>query len=191
MKTKLLWVILFFTPALVFGVDAKVNWKLEKSEITYTVTHPLHIVRGKSLSARGEGLRGTDGVWKFLVAVPVKTFDSGDNNRDLHMQEVTRAGLFPLITVRAQASRIIDSQAPQPIVADVDIEFAGQKAEYPQIPLQVLDWKDGRVHMMGTLPLTLKDFKIIPPSLLTLPVQNEVPVKLDMWWSRSKNDVTH
>jgi len=29
----------------------------------------------------------------------------------------------------------------------------------------------------------LTDFKIDPPSLLTMPVKNEIPIRVDMTWS--------
>jgi hypothetical protein len=34
----------------------------------------------------------------------------------------------------------------------------------------------------GTIPATLSEFKIEPPSLLTIPVKNEVPVQIEMTW---------
>src|SRR5579862_9415233 len=111
-KTMLIAVILLL-PVLGFSADAKVKWKLERSEITYTVTHPLHVVHGTTLLARGEGLRYSDGICKFLVAVPVQSFDSGDKNRDLHMQEVTRAGLNPLIKVNVEIAKMTEKKAPQ------------------------------------------------------------------------------
>ena len=176
-------VVLFLLPALGFPAGSKINWKLEKSEITYTVTHPFHVVHGKSIAAKGEGLRNSNGTCQFLVAVPVKSFNSGDNNRDLHMQEVTKAGLNPLIKVNVEIAKIADQKAPQTLEAEADIDFAGKKASYPKVKLEVVEWKEGRIHITGIVPLTLKDFEITPPSLLTLPINNEVPVKLDMWWS--------
>lgn len=185
MKKKLIFAALFLLPALGFPAGSKANWKLEKSEITYTVTHPLHVVHGTSLLARGEGICYPAGTCKFLVAVPVRSFDSGDNNRDLHMQEVTRAGLYPLIKVNVEIAKMTDKKAPQKLIANVDIEFAGQKARYAQLELDVLEWKDGQVHITGTVPLTLRDFEIQPPSLLTVPIRNEIPVKLDMVWKKT------
>jgi hypothetical protein len=188
MKKNMILALFFLLPALGLSAGSKGYWKLEKSEITYTVTHPFHVVHGKSLSARGEGLSYPDGLYKFLVAVPVKSFDSGDNNRDLHMQEVTRAGVNPLIKVNVAIDRIAGEKAPQELTADVEIEFAGKKAAYPKVKLEVLEWKGDRVHITGTVPLGLKDFNIQPPSLLALPIQNGVPVKLDMWWSLSGSE---
>lgn len=187
MKKVLALAALFLLPSLGLAAGAKTNWKLEKSEIIYTVTHPFHVVHGKTLSARGEGLRNSDGTCQFLVAVPVKSFNSGDNNRDLHMQEVTKAGLNPLIKVNVEIAKIADQKAPQPLSAEVAIEFAGQKASYAKVSLNVVEWKGDQIHITGTIPLTLKDFEIKPPSLLTLPINNEVPIKLDMWWNRSNS----
>jgi hypothetical protein len=38
-------------------------------------------------------------------------------------------------------------------------------------------------HITGTIPATLADFKIDPPSLLTIPVKNEIPVRVHLTWS--------
>jgi len=54
---------------------------LEQSTLTYHVSHPLHQVDGVSHAPRGKGVC-KDGQCDFLIAVPVKSFDSGDSNRD-------------------------------------------------------------------------------------------------------------
>lgn len=188
MKTTLTLLLAVLLPVLGFSADLKGHWTLEKSEITYTVTHPLHVVRGKSLSAKGKGVCYS-GHCEFLVAVPVKSFDSGDNNRDAHMWEVTRAGLYPLIEVRVKIANIAE-KAPKQILADLEIQFNDHKAQYPNVRLDVLELKADEIHVSGTIPLTLKDFEIQPPSLLTMPIRNEIPVKLDMVWARgSSKDV--
>jgi len=40
-------------------------------------------------------------------------------------------------------------------------------------------------HITGTVPSTLTDFKIEPPSFLTIPIKNEIPVRVDMTWHLS------
>jgi hypothetical protein len=114
-----------------------------------------------------------------LIAVPVKSFDSGDSNRDLHMLQVTRGAEFPIVTVR---TRLPESAAASATInADLEIQFAGQTVQYKQVPLQ-LETQGGEAHITGTIPATLADFKIDPPSLLTMPVKNEIPVRVDMTW---------
>jgi hypothetical protein len=58
------------------------QWILEQSTLTYHVSHPLHQTEGVSHAARGKGVCHA-GQCDFLVTVPVKSFDSGDSNRDL------------------------------------------------------------------------------------------------------------
>src|SRR2546428_11829602 len=79
------------------------QWVLEQSTLAYHVSHPLHQVDGVSHAARGKGVCHA-GQCDFLIAVPVKTFDSGDSNRDLHMLQVARGAEFPMVIVRTRMS---------------------------------------------------------------------------------------
>src|ERR1700683_4710867 len=97
MRTRLFVVSLFVFAALSHAADSQ--WLLQESTLTYHVSHPLHQTEGMSHAARGKGVCH-DGQCDFLIAAPVKSFDSGDSNRDLHMLQVTRGGQFPMITVR-------------------------------------------------------------------------------------------
>jgi hypothetical protein len=40
-------------------------------------------------------------------------------------------------------------------------------------------------HITGNIPSTLTDFKIPPPTFLTVPIKNEIPVRVDMTWHPS------
>jgi len=109
----------------------------------------------------------------------VKSFDSGDSNRDLHMLQVTRGAEFPIVTVRTRLPE--STAASATFSADLEIQFAGQTAQYKQVPFK-LETQDGETHITGTIPATLADFKIDPPSLLTMSVKNDTPVRVDMTW---------
>jgi hypothetical protein len=39
------------------------------------------------------------------------------------------------------------------------------------------------IRLTGTIPATITDFRIPAPSLLTIPIKNEIPVKVDMTWA--------
>jgi hypothetical protein len=158
------------------------QWILQQSALTYHVSHPLHQSEGVSHEARGKGVCH-EGQCDFLIAVPVKSFDSGDSNRDLHMLQAVRGAQFPLVTVRTRLPE--DAAASATVHADLEIQFAGQTAEYKQVPLQLA--KDGdNFRITATIPATLSDFKIDPPSLLTFPVKNEIPVRVEMTWRAEK-----
>jgi hypothetical protein len=67
--------------------------------------------------------------------------------------------------------------------ADRRVQFAGQTAFYKQVPFQLTVQGD-TVHLTGTVPATLTDFKIKAPELLAMPIKNEIPVRVDMTWRR-------
>jgi hypothetical protein len=109
------------------------QWVLAASTLTYHISHPLHESEGVSHDARGKGTCQA-GQCNFLIAVPVKSFVTGDSNRDLHMLQVTRGAQFPLVTVRVSLPESVVGTAS--FHCDVDIEFAGQKAAYHDVAFQ-------------------------------------------------------
>ncbi|MFY9726023.1 MAG: YceI family protein [Bryobacteraceae bacterium] len=172
---RVLTALLFLAPAL---ARADSQWVLDQSTLTYHVSHPLHHADGISHAARGKGVCHA-GQCDLLIAVPVKSFDSGDSNRDLHMLQVTRGAEFPIVSVRTQLPETASKSAT--IHADLEVQFAGHTALYKQVPFQ-LAAQGTRIRITGTIPATLSDFKIDPPSLLTIPIKNEIPVSVDMTW---------
>jgi hypothetical protein len=154
------------------------QWLLVKSTLTYHVTHPLHEAAGTSHAARGKGVCRA-GECNFLVAVPVKTFDSGNSNRDLHMLQVVRGAQFPMVVVRFQ---LPEAELSLPTIhANLEIQFAGQTAEYKQVPFERVQ-KGSETEVKGTIPMKISDFKIPPPQLLFMPIQDAVPITVDTLW---------
>jgi hypothetical protein len=178
MNKTMLMAILLLPPLRPVLAQTDRQWVLEESTLTYHVSHPLHQTDGVSHAARGKGVCHA-GQCDFLIGVPVKSFDSGDSNRDLHMLQVTRGAQFPIVSVRTQLREAASQSAT--IHADLEIQFAGQTVRYNQIAFQMAT-QGNQIRISGTIPATLTDFKIDPPSLLTLPVKNEIPVRVEMTW---------
>lgn len=176
MNRKLALVLLLLALPRLARADGQ--WVLTQSTLTYHVNHPLHQVDGVSHAAKGKGSCQA-GQCDFLIAVPVKSFDSGDSNRDLHMLQVTRGGEFPMVIVRTRLPEQASGSAT--IHADLEIQFAGQTVQYKQVPFQATS-QGNEIRITGTIPATVSDFKIDPPKLLTIPIKNEIPVKVDMTW---------
>jgi hypothetical protein len=176
LNQRMLAAFLLLTPPALFGADAQ--WVLGPSTLSYHVSHPLHESVGVSHEARGKGVCH-NGQCDFLIAVPVKSFDSKDSNRDLHMLQVTRGGQFPMVTVRVQMREGELTSAA--IHCDLEIQFAGQTVRYKQVPFQ-REAHGSEVRITGTIPATLTDFKIDAPSLLGIAVKNDVPIKVEMTW---------
>lgn len=172
-KTFALW-MLFAPPSFTQAADRQ--WVLEQSTLSYHVSHPLHQINGVSHDARGKAVCQA-GQCDLLVAAPVKSFDSGDSNRDLHMLQATRGAEFPIVSVRTRLPESFSGT----IRADLEIQFAGQTARYKQVPFQVTE-QGNKINVSGTVPATLADFKIDPPSLLGIPIKNEIPVRVELTW---------
>jgi len=175
MKKFLLAFLLVALPAF---AQANSQWVLEQSTLTYHMSHPMHEVDGISHAAKGKGVCHA-GQCDFLIAVPVKSFDSGDSNRDLHMIEATRGGQFPMVIVRTQFPEA-NTNSPT-IYADLEVQFAGQTAHYSHVAFQRVT-PGNEVQISGTIPATCSDFKIDRPSFLTVPIKNEIPVRVTMTW---------
>lgn len=180
MRKKILTILLLLTLSRLAQADTE--WVLEKSTLTYHVSHPLHEADGVSHAVRGKG-DCNPSQCNFLIAVPVKSFDSGDSNRDLHMIEVTRGAQFPMAVVRTQLPEAEVKSGR--IHADLEVQFAGQTVYYKQVPFELVI-QGNEIHLTGTIPATVSDFKIDPPKLLMMPIKNEIPVRVDMTWQKQK-----
>ena len=154
------------------------QYVLQQSSLRYHMSHPMHEVDGISRAAKGKGICHA-GQCDFLIAAPVKSFDSGDTNRDLHMLEATRGAQFPMVQVR---TRFAESEtASSTIFADLEVQFAGQTAHYMHVPFQRTQ-QGSVIRITGTVPALCSDFKIDRPSFLTVAIKNEIPVRVDMTW---------
>jgi hypothetical protein len=177
-KPKLLTPLLFL--ALGASAFAGSQWIVDQSTLSYHVSHPLHQVDGVSHAARGKGVCH-DGQCDFLIAVPVKTFDSGDSNRDLHMLQVTRGAQYPMVAVRTKIPESMSNASE--LKLDLEVEFAGQTAHYKDVSFHV-STEGNEKKLTGTIPCKLTDFKIDPPTLLTMPIKNDIPVRVEVTWKQ-------
>ena len=97
------------------------------------------------------------------------------------MLQVTRGADFPVVSVRF---RLQESELNSPtIYCDLEVQFAGNTAHYTHVPFQQTIQGNAH-HITGVVPSTLTDFKIPPPTFLTVPIKNEIPVKVDLLWQR-------
>ena len=92
---------------------------------------------------------------------------------------MTRGAQFPIVSVLTQFREA--GSAAATIHAGLDIQFAGEAVQYRQVPFQLMTQRS-QIRIAGTIPATLTDFKIDPPSLLALAVKNETPVRVEMTW---------
>jgi hypothetical protein len=85
-------------------------------------------------------------------------------------------------TTNVAATRLPETPSGSATIhADLEIQFAGQTAQYKQVAFQLMA-QGKQIKISGTIPATLSDFKIDPPTLLAVAVKNEMPVKVEMTW---------
>jgi hypothetical protein len=172
------WVVLAMLGLAAPTLAQARSWQLLRSTLTYHITHPLHEAEGVSRAARGKGVC-QQGTCNFLVAAPVKSFQSGDTNRDLHMLQVTRGAQYPMVVVRVTVAEAALHAGT--LKADLEVQFAGQDVHYARVPFRVTA-QGQDLSLSGTIPATLTDCKITPPELLMMPIRNQIPVTVQMTW---------
>jgi hypothetical protein len=147
--------------------SAPSTWVLDSSTLTHHMSHPIHEVDCRSKAAKGKGFCH-EGTCAFLLTIPVKSFDSGDTNRDLHMLQATRGAQFPMVTVRFRVPQ--DKLADPMLVCDLEVQFAGQTRQYAKVVFKQSFERNNR-HFIDSIPSTLTDFKNQPQSFLMVPIK--------------------
>ena len=97
------------------------------------------------------------------------------------MLQVTLAAEFLMVSVR---TRLPEADATSATIhADLEIQFAGQTVQYKQVAFQLVT-EGSETRISETIPAMLSDFRIEPPSLPTLPVKNDIPVRVELTWRK-------
>lgn len=177
MKKLFAFVVVVLVPVWTAAAGGS-RWVLKESTLTYTAYHTLHNTEGVSREAKGKGVCA-DGTCEFLVAAEVKSFKSGDNNRDLHMLQAVRGADFPLVSVKTSMP---ESSMKGEFSADLTVNFGGEEVVYPGVKFNVVEKGPDVFHVSGTIPLELVKHKVQRPSLLGMKVKNEAPVAVDVVW---------
>lgn len=163
------YLILFLLPVLAHA--QQVTRSLKSGSAKYVVSYLTKTVNAESKDVKGKMICGSE--CEFLLAIPVKTFESGDSNRDLNMQSTVDAGTFPVVTAKGKFNKELLDKKDFSINAIVN--FHGVDVSYP---VSVTDF--GK---KALLKLNLEKHKIERPSLFTVKIDNEVPVEFNFEWS--------
>jgi polyisoprenoid-binding protein YceI len=163
-----------FSATIVFhqaqGQEKWVPVVKDESSIHYRLTHPMHEVNAVSNEVNGR--IEIDPAEKKIEAVTadvdVMTFDSGNSNRDSHAMEVVDALTYPAVNF---AGTSVIQQGDSVFVRGTltfhgitnDVTIAGKDT-----------WTGSSVTVDGRFSISLTAFKIERPSLLFIPVNDEL-----------------
>lgn len=144
-----------------------------RSTLTYDITHKLHKVHAESKAVEGKVMLLPDGKVQVMLRAPVASFNSGDANRDSHMQETVEAQKFPYVTFKGVTRLIMPAAFPATAQLDLEgvIDFHGRKQPIT-IPAK-LDWAaNGEAHVTASFPVSLDSFEVERPSLLLMKIDD-------------------
>jgi len=165
-------IILFFQVAFAQGVPVTID--VDQSFISYDGRHPAHNWTGVSKEIKGSFIFDKDNPTASNVDlfVPVFSFDSKNSNRDSNMLDVIEDYFYP--TVSFTSSEII-KQENQYYIKGL-LFFHGIKKEIT-IPVNfTLD--DKKIKVDADFSISLTDYKIKRPSLLTIKMKDDITIKL-------------
>lgn len=171
MKTLIIAALMFLS-VRVFAAD----WQMVSATVTYHVVHPLHKIDATSKEARGKGSCTPKGC-EFLVAAPVKSFDSGNGNRDSHTLETVNGALHPYVKLHCTSPT-----AASTAIFKCEIELNGKTVTaMPKINFEKLDIQGATLR--GHFDLKLTDFDIKRPALFSVAVKDAFTVDFSSSWN--------
>lgn len=150
--------------------------KKDASSLTYKLKHKLHEVVGTAKPSDGKARLLPDGTLQVAVRANVKDFDSGNGNRDAHMQEVTEAAKYPLVDFKGLATGV---KVPTTFPATVPVTLKGKLTFHGvtqdvSIPMTVVFTSAKEATAEGSFDISLEGYKIERPSLLMVKVDDKL-----------------
>ena len=154
----------------------------EGSSLSYKLVHKLHTVEGTAKGAQGSARVLADGTVQVVARAEVARFDSGNGNRDSHMQEVTEAAKFPQVEFKGVGKGFtFPAQTP----AKVSLPVAGRLTFHGQqqavaLTVEVTAESEGKLTVDASFPISLEAFKVERPSLMFVAVEDKVEIVLHL-----------
>jgi polyisoprenoid-binding protein YceI len=145
-----------------------------ESFITYKLTHPLHEVEATS---RKEVCliyadAGNKEIKNVLVQVPVTSFDSGNSNRDSHAMEVVDAISIPY--AKFVSTNIEENGDSVKVFGNLTFHGVTKGIRI----IAFAKWSSNELIVNGTFDISLTEFKVERPSLLLIPVNDDLKFTL-------------
>lgn len=147
-----------------------------ESTLSYVLVHPAHTVKGVTRDFDVTVDLAPDTVSsKIAVSAAVKTFDSGNSNRDSHALEAIHGLKYPRVEFVSDSVRT-DTGGYRVMGR---LTFAGQTR--PVAFKVVPTFHKDKVEIKGGFAVKLSDFKVKRPSLLFVPTQDKLTIRFDVF----------
>lgn len=157
------------TITLLYGNE----YTIKEGEISYSGYHFLHDWKGTSNQINGDfTFDSTLENFNGSISIPVKSFDSGNTNRDSNMMVYCRAIKFPNIIFRPK--EVI--REDRLVTIDGMLEFAG-KVQDLTTNVNIKAINDSSFLAEGKFDIFLSEFDIDRPSLLFAKIDDKISIE--------------
>ena len=154
----------------------KIEADKKTSYVQYAMKHPMHDWDAKSTANKCIIVYNdkTSAIEAVAVIVPVKSFDSGNSNRDSHALEALEALKYP--NVSFSASNI--QEANNQLMIKGNLTFHGVTKP---VELKAIKTLSGRsLKIEGKFDINMKDFGIEPPGLMGVRADEKINLSFNM-----------
>ncbi len=149
-----------------------------KSDITYTMNHPLHAWTGVSNNILSVMLLDTSNmeINELAVVVKIASFNSKNSNRDSNTIEVTEALKYPNVSLSSNSIK----QANDRLTVKGTLKFHGVSKEI------IFDAQKeiikNEIKVTGNFEILMTDFKIKPPKLLGIVTNKDIKLSFTVFY---------
>jgi len=147
----------------------------EVSTLTYSLKHPMHLIRGQSEKVSCTVNLAEDTTASLITCSSrVADFNSGNENRDSHMLEVVDGLRYPEVKFTGHPVKQVNGGW----LIDGDLSFHGliHPISFRVNPT----YSEGTVRIQGEFPVSLTAYQIKRPSLLLVKTEDTVHIALDI-----------
>lgn len=148
----------------------KVQADKKESSVTYQLTHPLHEIEStsKDVNCWADLDPAKKEISHAYVQIDVTTFNSGNSNRDSHAMEVIDAISYPNVKFSSTSLK----QNGDKLEIGGKLTFHGITKPIKIGAMQ--KWENNKLTVTGNFVISLTEFKVERPSLLMIPVKDEL-----------------
>jgi len=170
----LVWTLFSFGTPL---AKRKVMADKKASTITYAMRHPMHSWEGVSHDVTAAIVYDDEAKKVETVAVIAKvaSFDSQNANRDSHAIESMEGIKYPNVTFSSQQVQD-DGTGKLTVVGNLTFHGVTRPVTIPVSRKM----NDGMVIYAGNFDVKLTDFKVEKPTLMMVPVEDELKMKFSL-----------
>jgi hypothetical protein len=152
----------------------------ENSSISYTGSHPFHNFKG--ITSQIEVITDCNMInldCGSTISVPVMSFVSGNDNRDSNMLFYIDGLSFPFVKISFSHLNILNLlYIKETVNINGEIDFHGFKI-LQEIPILIKKEKD-TISIQSNFSIQLDAFNVERPSLLMLPIKNEITIDVNI-----------